>query len=92
MLRGTIFSFTLKDLDVAIDRLNPGLGFDGVHTEQIKNAKRCYRNLLCKICNKLISHTYIPHGMLKGHICPTVKKQLCKYNWFKKLQACNEFI
>ena len=73
MLRGSSFSFTPKDLDDAIDRLNQGLGFDGVHTEQIKNAKRCYRNLLCKFYNKLISHTYIPHSMLKGHIRPTVK-------------------
>ena len=47
MLRGTNFSFTPKDLDVPMDRLNPGLGFDGVHTEQIKIAKRCYRNLQC---------------------------------------------
>ena len=30
-------------------------------------------NLLRKFYNKLISHTYIPHSMLKGHIRPTVK-------------------
>ena len=45
------FYNTLLDLHVAIERLNSGLGFDGVHTEQIKNAKRCYRNLLCKFYN-----------------------------------------
>ena len=73
MLRGTYFSFTPKDLDVALDRLNPGTGFDGVHTDQIKNAKRCYRNLICKFYNKLISRTYIPHSMLKEHIRPNVK-------------------
>ena len=39
MLRGTNFSFTPKDFDVAIERLNPGLSFDGVHTEQTINVK-----------------------------------------------------
>ena len=73
MLRGTNFSFTPKDLEVAIDRLNPGTGFDGMNTDQIKNAKRCYRILLCIFYNKLISHTFIPHSMLKGHIRLTVK-------------------
>ena len=57
-LRGTNFSFSLKDLDVAIDRLNPGTGFESLHTSHIKDSKRCYRNLLCKFYNKLIS--YIP--------------------------------
>ena len=84
MLRGSSFSFTPKDLDDAIDRLNQGLGFDGVHTEQIKNAKRCYRNLLCKFYNKLISHTYIPHSMLKGHIRPTVKNSSGKKKLIRK--------
>ena len=39
MLRGTNFSFTPKDLDVAIERLNAGLGFDGVHTEKNQKCK-----------------------------------------------------
>ena len=73
MLCGTDFYFSLKDLDVVIDRLNPGTGFDSVHTWYIKNSERSYRNLLCKYYNKLISHTYIPNSMLKRHICPPVK-------------------
>ena len=75
MLWGTNFSFSPRDLDVAIDRLNPGTGFDSVHTSDIKNSKRCYRNLRCKFYNKLISHTYISQSMLKGHIRPTVKNR-----------------
>ena len=46
MLRGTNFSFSPKDLDVAVDRFNPGTGFDGVHTYHIKNAKRCYSKFI----------------------------------------------
>ena len=51
MLRETIFSFSLKDLDAAIERLNPGTVFDGVHTSHMKSSERCYRNLLWKFYN-----------------------------------------
>ena len=74
MLCGTNFSFFPKGFGVAIDRLNPGTGFDSLHTSCIKSSKRCYRNLLCKFYNTLISHTHISHNMPKGHIRPTVKK------------------
>ena len=39
MLCGTIFSFSLKDLGVSIDRLNTGTGFDSVHNSHIKKFK-----------------------------------------------------
>ena len=83
MLRGTNFFF-LKDLDDVIDRLNPGTSFDSVHTSQIKNSKRCYRNLLFEFYNKLISYTHIPHSMLKGHIRPTVKNSSQKKKLIEK--------
>ena len=38
---------------------------DHLVTLYIKKSKPCYRNLLCKFFNKLFSHTYIPHSMLK---------------------------
>ena len=72
MLHGTDF-FSPIDLDVAIDRLIPGTGFDSVHSSHIKDSKRCYRDLLCKLYIKLISHTYFPHSMFKGKMHQTVK-------------------
>ena len=57
MLRRKHFSFSQEDLDAAIERLNPGIGFLNVHTSHIKNSKRSYRNLLWKI---LISFNHIP--------------------------------
>ena len=33
------FYFSLKDLDVAIERLNPDIGFGNVHTSHIKDSK-----------------------------------------------------
>ena len=56
MLYGTNFYFSLKDLDVAIDRLNTGTGFDRVHTSHIKSSKRCYRK---NYVNSIISLSHI---------------------------------
>ena len=39
MLCETNVTFSLKDLDVALDRLNLGTGFDSVHTSHIKTLK-----------------------------------------------------
>ena len=58
MLRGTNFSYFLKDLDFAIERVNSGTCFDCVHTSHIKNSSRHFHSLLCKFYNELISHTY----------------------------------
>ena len=74
MLRGTIFPFSLKKLDVDIERLNPGTGLDDVHTSHIKKIKRSCRNSIFEICNKLITRTYIASSMLEGHIRPTVSE------------------
>ena len=92
MLRGTNFSFSLKVLDVAIDRLNPGTSFDSVHTSHIKISRRCYSSLLCKFYNKLISHAHIPRGMLKGRIRPTMKNNSGKKKLIQKTTGLNEFI
>ena len=73
ILRRTDFSFSLKDLEVAIERLHQGTGFDSVHTSHIKSSKLCYLNLLCKFLDKLVSRTYISHSMVKGHTHLTVK-------------------
>ena len=67
--------FSLNDLDIAINKLNQGEGFDHVHSLQLMHAKSSFRNLLCKFMNKILSHTYIPPAMLKGRIRPTVKSR-----------------
>ena len=33
----------------------------------------CFRNLLCKLINKFLSHGFLPYGMLLGKIRSTVK-------------------
>ena len=65
--------FSLIDLDIAINKLNQGKGFDHVHSLHFKHAKSSFRNVLCKFLNKILSHIYIPPAMLKGRIRRTVK-------------------
>ena len=65
--------FTMRELGKAINRLNPGKGFDHIHTKHLKHTKPCFRNLLCKLINKFVTHGFIPQSMLKGEIRPTVK-------------------
>ena len=65
--------FSLNDLDIAINKLNHGKGFDHVHSLYFKHTKSSFRNLLYKFINMILSHTYIPPAMLKGRIRHTVK-------------------
>jgi len=68
-----LMTFTMREWDIAINRLNPVEGFNHIHTGHLKKTKSCFRNLLYKLINRFISHRFIPHSMLKGHIRPTVK-------------------
>ena len=65
--------FSLNDLEIAINKLNQGKGFDHVHSLHYKHAKSSFRNLTCKFMNKILSHTCIPPAMLKGRIRRKVK-------------------
>ena len=49
VLRRTNFYFSRKDLDVAIERLSPGTGFDNVHTPYIEKSRLCYGNFFMYI-------------------------------------------
>ena len=64
--------FTLPELDTAISRLNPSRGADFVYVTQLKNAGPCFRNLLCKLMNKFVSHSFLPRNILGGLIQPIV--------------------
>ena len=72
-LNNTTIVFSVKDVDNAIMRLKSAVGHDDIHTKLLINAGPCFRNLLCKLMNKFLSHGFLPHGMLLGKIRPTVK-------------------
>ena len=68
--------FTLPELDMAISRLNPGRGADFVHVTQLKNAGPCFRNLLCKLMNKFISHSFLPRNILGGLVQQIINAEI----------------
>ena len=53
--------------------INAGLGLDMIHTNQLKYSESVFRNFLCKLLNKWLSHIFIPHEMLKREIRPILK-------------------
>ena len=68
----SILRFTPPELDTAISRLNPGRDADFVYVTHLKNAGPCFRNLLCKLMNKFVSHSFLPRNILGGLIQPIV--------------------
>ena len=49
------------------------VGYDDIHTKLLISAGSCFRNLLCKLMNKFLSHGFLPYGMRLGKIRPSVK-------------------
>ena len=54
-------------------QLKNTVGHDDIHTKLLITAGPCFRNLLCKIMTKVLSHGFLPHCMRLGKIRPTVK-------------------
>lgn len=57
----------------AIDRLNDGVGHDGIHSQFLVNASDHVLSLLSHFFNVCFSHCYLPSDLLKGTISPVVK-------------------
>ena len=64
---------TFSDINYAIDKINVGLGWDKIHANHLKFNGQIFRNLLCKIYNKFLSHEYLPQEFLAGRIKPVLK-------------------
>ena len=71
--------FRACDLEDAIKRLNKSIGHDGFSSEHLINSGPSFRNLLLKIFNGCIYHSFVPLDMLHGEILPIIKdKKVCK--------------
>lgn len=57
-----------------IQRLNSGVGHDGVHSAFLKNATENSLRYLTGLYNSCLSHCYLPIDLLKGTITPIIKK------------------
>ena len=66
-----IISF--HDVNRSIEKINPGLGWDRIHSNHFKLSGPVFRNLISKLFNKFLSHNYLPRPMLEGQIRPVLK-------------------
>ena len=66
---------SVHSLKKFIQRLNAGMGHDGIHSSFLKRASEKFlENLVC-LMNACYSHCYIPIETLKGDVNPTIKDQ-----------------
>ena len=64
---------SMNDVIKAIDKINLGLGWDKIHANHLKFAGPIFKNLLCKLFNKFLSHKFVPRTMIEGEIRPIFK-------------------
>ena len=64
---------SFNDICNAITNINDGIGWDAAHSNHLKFGGPIFKNLLCKLYNKFLSHTYLPRRMLGGQIRPVLK-------------------
>ena len=73
------YYFLPEFIDCNIQKINPGLGFDSIHSNHIKFTNGIFRDLLSKMFSAMLSHTFLPKEMLRGHITPIIKNgKICK--------------
>jgi len=71
--------FDLDAINGSIDRLKDGGGFDSIHSKHLKYSGVMFRSLLSRLYGAMMTHSYIPKEMLKGHIKPVIKdRKMCK--------------
>ena len=56
--------FSIFDVQVAVGKLNTGLGFDGIHSNHFKFASTDILRILAQFFNCCLIHNHIPKRML----------------------------
>ena len=62
-----------RSLKLLIQRLNPGMGHDGIHTNFLKRVSDSFLKVIVHFLNACYSHCYIPGELLKGDVNPVIK-------------------
>lgn len=63
-------------VESAIDSLNVGIGFDGLHSNHFKLGGKMISEFLSRLFSSFIKHGYVPKKMLQGEILPLPKEKL----------------
>ena len=58
-----------------IQRLNNGMGHDGIHAAFLKRASDAFLGIIVRIFNTFYNHCYISEGTLRGNVNPIIKDQ-----------------
>ena len=69
----TVPLITLNGINDSVFNLNVGMGWDRIHSNHLKYSGPVFRNFLCKLFNKFLSHQFVPRQMLGGQIRPILK-------------------
>ena len=64
---------SLNNVQDAILKINTSLGWDKIHSNHLKYSGPIFRNLICKIFNKFLSHNFVPPKFVEGQVKPIVK-------------------
>ena len=65
--------FSTQNINEAINKLNDGIGWDGIHARHLKLAGEKFRRCLASIFSEFLKHGYLPLNMLRGEITPILK-------------------
>ena len=68
-----LLRFSVHDIRKAINNLNTGIGFDGIHSNHLKMGPEICNEFLSMLFFSFIIHSYIPLSMLHGVISPIIK-------------------
>ena len=65
--------FMPHHVSASIEKLNPGFGWDFIHSNHLKYTGIYFRMLIGRLFLAFLRHNFIPKSMLKGEIRPTLK-------------------
>ena len=68
-----ILRLSVKDIKRAVNCLNPGIGFDSIHSNHLKLQSELFYEIISMLFSSFIIHNYIPESMLRGIITPIIK-------------------
>ena len=57
-LNNNTITISARDVDNANKRLKSAIGHDDIHSKLLINSGLCFRNLVYKLMNKLLSHSF----------------------------------
>ena len=81
---GNVLFFPIGSINNAIDKIEVGIGWDGVSNSHLENIGPIFRNLICRFFNKSISHNNIINKAFSDNYKPIMNS----LNFSKMFEYC----